>query len=71
MSRLMRETTICVRHESVRKPRSNGCVYCSVMFAPKLGLKVEKMLVDSDRMVPQVTSYRPPPHLTSWLIPRS
>ena len=71
MSRLMRETTNCVRRESVRKPRSNGCVYCSVMFAPKLGLKVEKMLVDSDRVVSQVTSYRPPPHFICWLIPRS
>ena len=58
----MRETASCVRRESVRKPRSSGCVYRSVMFAPKLGLKVEKMLVDSHRMLSQATSYRPPPH---------
>ena len=52
----MRETTSCVRRGSVRNPRSSGCVYCSVMFAPKLGLKVEKMLVDSSRVLFQVTS---------------
>ena len=68
MSRLMRDTTSCVRRGSVRKPRSNGCVYCSVMFAPKLGLKVEKMLVDSHRELSQAMSYRPPPHFICWPI---
>ena len=71
MSRLMRETASWVRRGSVRNPRSSGCVYSSVMFAPKLGLKVEKMLVDSERVLFQVTSYRPPPHLICWPIPRS
>ena len=71
MSRLMRETTSCVRRESVRKPRSNGWVYCSVMFAPKLGLKVEKMLVDSHRVLSQAMSYWPPPHFICWPIATS
>lgn len=47
----MRETTSCVRSLSVRKPRSNGCVYVRFAVAARLGLKFEKVLVDSRRLL--------------------
>ena len=71
------DVPVDARDDQLRAPRigpkaaQQRLLYCSVMFAPKLGSKVEKMLVDSDRVVSQVTSYRPPPHFICWLIPRS
>ena len=71
MSRLMPDTTSCVRCGSVRKPRSSGCVYWRIMLAPKLGLKVLKMFVVSKREEFHDRSYWPPPHFIRWLMPRS
>ena len=50
---------------------SRGCVYVRLAVAARLGLKFEKVLVDSRRLLFQVASYRPPPHLTRRLTPTS
>ena len=51
-----RDDELCAPGIGTEPAQQRLRVLQSVMFAPKLGLKVEKMLVDSSRVLSQVTS---------------